>query len=42
MLENLEDQNNQSGNMELLKDVVEKHMLWSSQAIEALGSFSDQ
>jgi hypothetical protein len=40
MLENLEDQN-QSGNVELLKDVAEKHMMWSSQAIEALGSFSD-
>ena len=42
MLENLKESNNQSGNMELLKDVVEKHMLWSSQAIAALGSFSDQ
>jgi hypothetical protein len=41
LLENLKEGNNQSGNMELLKDVVEKHMLWSSQAIEALGSFTD-
>ena len=42
ILKNLEDGDNQKGNMEVIKDVINKNCLWSNQASQVLSSFTDQ
>jgi hypothetical protein len=41
ILKNLEDGDNQKGNMEVIKDVITKNCLWSNQASQVLSSFTD-